>query len=55
MLRFEFKIRNSISIFSWHKTDLSKVVANGTSPEDPIIFLKPTSSYLSEGNLIHVF
>ncbi|KAG4067482.1 hypothetical protein HA402_002759 [Bradysia odoriphaga] len=40
--------------YIWHKTDLSKVVASGSSPDDPIIFLKPTSSYLSEGSLIHL-
>ncbi|XP_037038254.1 acylpyruvase FAHD1, mitochondrial-like [Bradysia coprophila] len=40
--------------YIWHKTDLSKVVASGSSPDDPIIFLKPASSYLSEGSLIHL-
>ncbi|KAJ6633196.1 Acylpyruvase FAHD1, mitochondrial [Pseudolycoriella hygida] len=40
--------------YIWQKTDLSEVVASGSSPKDPIIFLKPTSSYLTEGNLIQL-
>jgi len=40
--------------YIWHKTDLAEVVANGASPKNPIIFLKPTTAYLLEGNPIHL-